>query len=137
MEKPNRSSLRPPRDVRQSQDWELGLLAPRPGTALSLNSEGSFGGSLWPLPCEEEGRQLRHSWAARSEAMGPLCHPQLLSQVKQHWGPQKQGSSNPSHGFLEPETDDMSLENRGVRRTHGIPMKSVVFCFKPSRGTVL
>lgn len=38
MEKPNRSSLRPPRDVGQSQDRELGFLAPqaRYGTTIKL-----------------------------------------------------------------------------------------------------
>lgn len=38
MEKPNRSSLRPPRDEGQSQDRELGFLAPqaRYGTTIKL-----------------------------------------------------------------------------------------------------
>lgn len=46
---------------------ELGPGSPGPQARFgpTVRLQGSPWGSLWPLSCEEEGRQLRHSWAAR------------------------------------------------------------------------
>lgn len=100
IKKPSGSRLRPPRDVGLSQDWDPGLLGPRASCVTNFQLRGSPQGSVWLCPEREEGRELRHSWAARLEETGSVspstwtlsCPPRLLSQVKQQQRAQKQGS---------------------------------------------